>query len=237
MTILAIDSSGDVCAVALGDGEKTAAEYHFRHHMDLLRRIVPNIDRVLADCGVKPADVDAIAVGLGPGSFTGLRIGVTVAKTLAYVLQKPVVGIGTLDVIARGVAASVRSHSEIICPMLFARAGEVYWAAFDSSGSHRLTEYAVSPVDRVLEQLPAMGAQIRFAGEGARRNWETISDRLGPSAVLCEKRQDHPRGAVLLELAAERLGSGDCDDVFAIAPLYIRKPTPVVRLETGRTDV
>lgn len=239
---MAIDSSGDTCALALGDGSALLAEYHFHHRMDLLRRIVPNIHRLLSDSAKEAGDLDGVVVSVGPGSFTGLRIGVTVAKTLAYVLGKPIAGVGTLDAMAR--AAAVRPAQEhkltgveVVCPMVFARANEVYWSMFDPSGTLRLAEYAVSTVDEALSAVEGAGGRARFVGGGARRNWEAISARLGGSVSLCDRWADFARGAALLELGAARLSAGDADDALTLAPLYIRKPTPVLRLEAGRTDV
>lgn len=241
MLALAIDSSGDTCALALGDGSELLAEYHFRHRMDLLRRIVPNINRLLSDCAKDVRDLDGVVVSVGPGSFTGLRIGVTVAKTLAYVLGKRIVGVGTLDAMARAAAVQpAEEHQttgdDVICPMIFARANEVYWSIFDASGTGRLAECAVSTVDEALSAIERMGGRARFVGAGARRNWEAISSRLGGSASLCDRWADFARGAALLELGLARLNAGDADDALALAPLYIRKPTPVLRLESGRLD-
>jgi tRNA threonylcarbamoyladenosine biosynthesis protein TsaB len=109
MLALAIDTSGDVAGLALATESKILAELSFRQKMDLLKRLVPNIDRILADSGKTRADLDGIIISLGPGSFTGLRIGMTTAKSIAQVLEKPVAGVPTLDVLAKGAAACPRS--------------------------------------------------------------------------------------------------------------------------------
>lgn len=195
MLTIAIDSSGEVCGLALGDRSAILAEYHFRHRMDLLRRIVPNMERMLCDCGKRARDIEGVVVSLGPGSFTGLRIGVTVAKTLAYVLERPIAGVGTLDAMARGAAGDALSaESATVCPMIFARANEVYYSVFDSAGRRRLTDIAVSPLEEALNTLETLGGRVRFLGSGARRNWGAISDRLGGSASLCDPWADFARG-------------------------------------------
>lgn len=233
MLAIAIDSSQDIGCIALGDDSRLVAEYHYAHKMDLLRRITPNIESILSDAGRAVQDLDCAIVSLGPGSFTGLRIGVTVAKSLAYVLQKPIIGVGTLDALARGVAPA---KTDVICPMIFARSGEVYWSLFDSSGLERLEDYRVSSLEEVLNAVAERGS-AHFCGTGARRNADAISATLGDSATVAAPWADFARGAVLLELGMRRFAAGDVDDAFALTPLYVRKPTPVLRMETGKFEV
>ncbi len=224
--LVAIDSSQEICTLALGQDSKLVAEYHFAHKMNLLRRLLPNIDAMLADSGIEKEALEGVVVSLGPGSFTGLRIGVTTAKSLAWVLGKPIVGIGTLDAIAHGASCG----QEFVCPMIFARADEAYWALFQRG--KRVTDYAVAPVNEIVDALAGKGP-VRFAGTGARRNWETISARMGDQAALAPACDDFARGAALIELGGRRLVAGDVDDAMTLSPLYVRKPTPVVRLEAG----
>ena len=228
MLAIAIDSSQDICTLTLGADSTLLAEYSFRHKMNLLRRIVPNIERILAGTDHSVQDLDGIVVAVGPGSFTGLRIGVTTAKSLAYTLAKPIVGVGTLDAIARSVSPV---KSDLICPMIFARAREVYWSLFDSTARERLSDYAVSPIDEVLDTLAARGGSIHFCGTGARRNADDIASRFADTALIAPPWSDVARGAALLQIGIERLESGNVDDAFTLAPMYVRKPTPVLRLE------
>ena len=221
MLTIAIDSSQEICALALARDSALVAEYHFAHKMNLLRRLLPNIDAMLSDAGVDKAEIDAVIVALGPGSFTGLRIGVTIAKSLAYVLGKPIVGIGTLDVMARGVSPV---EDALICPMIFARADEVYWSLFDSTGGTQLYDYTVSCIGDVLDDLAARGERVHFLGTGARRNWETIAARMGKSATISQPCADFPRGAALIDLGMRRLIAGQVDDAMTLSPLYVRRP-------------
>lgn len=222
MLTIAIDSSQDICTLALGRDSSLAAEYAFAHKMSLLRRVLPNIDWMLRDAGIAKADLDGVIVATGPGSFTGLRIGVTIAKSLAYVLNKPIVGIGTLDAMARGVTPA--EVGALICPMMFARADEVYWSLFDSHAATRSGDYLVSPIGQVVDDLAGRNRRIYLCGAGARRNWKTISTRLGDRAVLAPAWKDYPSGAALIDLGTRRLAAGDVDDAVMLAPLYVRKP-------------
>jgi tRNA A37 threonylcarbamoyladenosine modification protein TsaB len=118
--------------------------------------------------------------------------------------------------------------------MIFARADEAYWSLFDSKAGTRLTDYAVSPIDEVLDDLAARDKGILFVGTGARRNWEKISSRLGDAAKLAPAWCDFARGAALIDLGTKRLMAGEDDNAMAVSPVYVRKPTPVIRLETGQ---
>ncbi|MCE5313923.1 MAG: tRNA (adenosine(37)-N6)-threonylcarbamoyltransferase complex dimerization subunit type 1 TsaB [Armatimonadota bacterium] len=231
MLTIAIDSSQDMCTLALGLKNQTLAEVHFHHKMSLLRRLIPNIESMLSDAGYAPKNLDGIVASLGPGSFTGLRIGITTAKSLAWTLGKPIVGVPTLDAIALGAAnASV----ELICPMIFARANEVYWTLMDSTADVRLADYDVSTLPEVLDEVERRGLSACFCGSGATRNSETIRHRFGNKAVISRHWSDYARGAALLELGRKRLIEGLHDDAFTLTPMYIRKPLPVTKLESSQ---
>ncbi|MGC8862260.1 MAG: tRNA (adenosine(37)-N6)-threonylcarbamoyltransferase complex dimerization subunit type 1 TsaB [Armatimonadota bacterium] len=230
MLTLAIETSGEVCTLALGRDAGLLSERRFHHKMSLLRRILPNIENMLADARCRASDLDAIIVGLGPGSFTGLRIGVTIAKSLAYGLSRPVVGIGTLDALARSVAPT---SAEAICPMIHARANEVYWTVTDCSGTLRLADYHVGTVQQVLEEMAERQGKVHFCGTGSTRNAEAIRHVLGTKAIIGEKWSEYPCGAVLIDLGRSRVERGEFDDTMSLAPIYVRKPTPLVRLESG----
>lgn len=226
MLALAIDTSGDVAGIALGTEETLIAELHFRHKMDLLRRLMPNVRSMISDAGLSVSDLEGMVLSLGPGSFTGLRIGASAAKSLAYALGKPIVGLPTLDVIARGLLP----YNGLVCPMIHAKPGEVYAALYALEGTTVRKEMpeAALPVHEVLERLKEHGVgSVLFAGDGARRNTETLAT----AGVLAPPDHDFPRALTLLRMGIERLSDGDVDDVFSLAPLYVRHPTPEIRLE------
>ena len=233
MLILAIDTSDEVGVIALGKDSSLVCEYHFHSRMTLLKRLVPNIDRVLTDTGHTVKDLNGIAVSLGPGSFTGLRIGVTTAKSLAYTLGIPIVGIGTLDALAYSCGPSA---TDIICPMIHARTDEVYWSLFDSGGEMRLTDAAAGPVSAALKAAFERGETALFCGSGATKNAEAIRHTLGNKAIVQKSWTSFARGAAILELGHHLLQDGVAQDPASLIPLYIRKPTPVVRLETGEFE-
>ncbi|MCX6375956.1 MAG: tRNA (adenosine(37)-N6)-threonylcarbamoyltransferase complex dimerization subunit type 1 TsaB, partial [Armatimonadetes bacterium] len=121
MKCLALDTTTDVSSIALADESGIIAEYNFAHRMDLSRRLMPNIVALLTDCGMEMKDVEAIGVSIGPGSFTGLRIGVVTAKTLAQALSIPIAGVVTLDLLAHQFDYL---PDAVICPLIKVRKGE-----------------------------------------------------------------------------------------------------------------
>jgi len=229
MLTLALDTSGEICAIAVADDDRLLAERHFYHNMNLLQRLVPAIEDLTSEIGREASEVGCVVVSLGPGSFTGLRIGMTVAKSLAYVNKATIVGIPTLDALAAG---CMSGSFDVVCPMVHARAGEVYWTAFEGKPGKRLFDYSAASIDSVLDSLGDCG-KFLFCGSGARRNWEAITERLGEQAVLAESWADFPRGAVLLELGKEAITRGEQADAMTLTPMYVKKPTPVLKMETS----
>ncbi len=230
MLTLALDTSGEMCAIALADDDRLLAERHFYHNMNLLQRLVPAIEDMTSEIGKEASEVGCVVVSLGPGSFTGLRIGMTVAKSLAYVNRAQIVGIPTLDALA---AACTPAPADVVCPMVHARAGEAYWTAFDGKSGERLFDYSAASIESVLDSLAERGS-VLFCGSGARRNWEAIREQLGERATLAETWADFPRGAVLLKLGKEAIERGEQADAMTLTPMYVKKPTPVVKRESGK---
>ena len=130
MLILAIDTSTDCLSLALLRDDKIIGRFHRRSHMRHSTLLVPMIDKLVKKARLKIRDIDCFAISVGPGSFTGLRIGVTTVKGLAYSLNKPIVAVPTLDVIAR----NVKNFKGVICPVLDARKNKVYSCFYRSDG-------------------------------------------------------------------------------------------------------
>ena len=162
MKILAIDTSTDYLSLAITEDGKTLGKFHKkadRRHSILL---VPMIDRLLKKAKLKIKDINCFAVSVGPGSFTGLRIGVTVVKGLAYALKKPVVAVPTLDVIAYNALSS----KGVICPVLDARKNKVYACLYKSDGKKlkRLSKYLLLPPADLLKKTEKYD-KVLFLGD------------------------------------------------------------------------
>ncbi|MFQ3550356.1 MAG: tRNA (adenosine(37)-N6)-threonylcarbamoyltransferase complex dimerization subunit type 1 TsaB [Armatimonadota bacterium] len=232
MLLLAIDSSQEICSLALSKDSKLLYETHFEHHMSLLKRLMPNIFFVISESGYDVKDLSGIVCGLGPGSFTGSRIGITIAKTLAWSLNIPIVGISTLDVLAETLECDC---SEYICPMVHARKGEVFWSFYKQNSDNRLTEYKADVIEDIAQHLKLSDeySNCTILGSGAVRNYDLLKELLPNVRIHKSTNFTYPRGSKLLEMGEKRILANDFDNTLSITPLYVKKPTPVVRLETG----
>ncbi|MER5956031.1 tRNA (adenosine(37)-N6)-threonylcarbamoyltransferase complex dimerization subunit type 1 TsaB [Streptomyces sp. NPDC056121] len=203
MLLLALDTATPAVTVALHDGSSVVAassQVDARRHGELL---LPAVDRVLAEAGVRLDAVTGIVVGVGPGPYTGLRVGLMTADTFGLALGVPVHGLCTLDGLAY--AAEVDGPFVVATD---ARRKEVYWARYEDART-RVTEPAVDRPADIAEQvagLPAVGA-------GAVLYPDTFPDARAPENVSA---------AALAALAAEKLGAGE--ELRAPRPLYLRRP-------------
>ncbi|MEU1594910.1 tRNA (adenosine(37)-N6)-threonylcarbamoyltransferase complex dimerization subunit type 1 TsaB [Streptomyces sp. NPDC005708] len=203
MLLLALDTATPAVTVALHDGTSVVAsssQVDARRHGELL---LPAVDRVLAEAGTRLDAVTGIVVGVGPGPYTGLRVGLMTADTFGLALGVPVHGVCTLD----GLAYASDLHVPFVVAT-DARRKEVYWARYDDSRT-RVTEPAVDrPADiaETVSGLPAVGA-------GAL---------LYPDTFPQAREPEHVSAAALASLAAEKLAAGE--ELPAPRPLYLRRP-------------
>jgi len=210
MRVLAVETSTLAGGVALLDGERPVAEYVLDVSVTHSERLLATIDRVLADARWRPRDVQGLAVAVGPGSFTGLRIGIGTVKGLAVALRVPVAAVPTLD----AMAAAVPSSALPICPVLEARRNEVYASLyrFAADGLRREWEYlALTPqalAARLLEPTLLIGDGVDLVESPHAR-------RLPPPRRL-------PSPACVAVLGRERLLLGDTVGAAELVPLYIR---------------
>jgi len=234
--ILALDTSGDVCSVALTEDAALRGVIAFRHERRLGERLPRALQFLLADAAVTLAAVDLLAVGRGPGSFTGVRVGVTMAKTLAQTLDKPLVGVSSLRAIAFPLMAAA-GPGALVVAVTPARRGVVVAAAFPGGGDE-----AAGPDVVAVEDVALWASRV-----AARPNASSGADRL----IVCGEASVAPLGeiiapaggvfgggviavdaapsaAVVARLAYERvvIRGGAPDDCFTLTPLYVA-PTPV----------
>jgi tRNA threonylcarbamoyladenosine biosynthesis protein TsaB len=218
MKILAIDTSTRMGSIALVEGPLLKAQHILNIRATHNQRLLPGIERILADAGWSLNDLDGFAVSLGPGSFTGLRIGLSIVKGLAWATGKPLAGVPTLDALA--VNVSLVSHK--ICPILDARKGEIYTALYrqgDEAIPQRLTSYmAVKP-----EELVALISEATvIIGDGLLSYGDYLKRELGNRLVLAPPHLNVIHASSVAWLGWHRLRSGESEDVSRCAPLYVR---------------
>lgn len=224
--LLALETSGDVCSVAVLRGGQFVAEHRFRHGMHLSERLMGQLDAVLKEADATLEAVTAFAVGIGPGSFTGTRIGVMTVKTLAAVTGKPLFGVSGLEALA---AEFVGLRDALIVPMLPCRTGVVFTALFAVEGEapRSLAEPAALSLDALSALLLEQSQpSVIFCGPAAARYAEPLRAALGESSQsLSFLRASDPGAAQIAWLASRRSAAGlSPDDPLALVPLYIAPP-------------
>jgi tRNA threonylcarbamoyladenosine biosynthesis protein TsaB len=216
MLILGLETTGEVCSVAIRDERGTAEERRFRHGRRLSERLIGLVDGLLLEAGLRLEQVEGFAVGVGPGSFTGLRVGVMTAKTWAELFDRPIVGVSSLEAVARPFAW----HPGPVLPLVRARPGWVYCARFQSG--RELQPVAIARVEELSERLrePGQDTPTLLCGPGVAlclADLSSTSDGLiGPA--------DDPTASVIAEIGWERIMAGQRDDPMGLAPLYVSPP-------------
>ena len=229
MKILGLDTSTPVGSIGIIDDESVVAEYSLNVVETHSSRLMPAIDEVLRRASLKIHDIEAFAVAIGPGSFTGLRIGLGTVKGFCYALKKPIVGVVTLDALAY----NVKFVDKLICPILDARRGEVYAALYRGFAGGRLerqTDYLCTKIEPLLETI---AEPTVFLGDGLNSYKDNIAETLQDKAIFTTPFFGLCRGAAVALLGYERLKAGESDDYFSITPFYIRKSEAEVRFEAG----
>lgn len=236
MYILAIDSATPVAGVALLRDETLLVETFANIGLTHSETLMPMVDRALKDAGLAVGQLDAIAVTIGPGSFTGLRIGLAAAKGLALAADKPLIGISTLEVLAHNLSYS----SLLVGTILDARKGEVYAACFDASQAYprRLgEEIACSPEDFCREAdhwLNETGRSgLVLLGDGFMTYRQQFTDHWGDKLKSLPPQQQLPRAASLGSLARLKALENDYSDRLLLKPAYIRLSEAQNRLGVG----
>lgn len=218
MKILGIDTSTMMGAVGIVDGTEPVAELRTNISVTHSERLMLHIDGLLKSAMMSLSDMDGFAVSLGPGSFTGLRIGLAAVKGLAYATGKPVAGVGTLDVLADNLPYCAHQ----VCPVLDARKKMVYAAIYSQPVGERMTVMEPS-VMSPEELVVAIGTKTVFTGEGAKVYRELIAERLGEMAVFAPAIYGYPTGTAVALRGHVEIEAGRASDPFALLPLYIRK--------------
>jgi len=237
MKILAIETTTLAGGVALMDEEKLIAEH--RLHVDArhAERVMVSIDQILNQGQTKVADLDAIAVSIGPGSFTGLRVGLSTAKGLAMGAGLPLVLVPTLEVMG----AAFPFVKPIVAPIIDARQAHVYWAVFDTASgllSRCLPDAASSPalaIETIASSEHWATRDVLCVGDGAMKYREMISEKMGGRACFPGKALQFPSAAHLAELGIMRFLKGEVTSPELATPIYIRASAAELKHAAAKT--
>lgn len=217
MKTIGIETSGLVGSVALCDGSEVLAQRSFDKGMRHGKALVPSIEEMCKSLGLEPEDIDLIAVSHGPGSYTGLRVGITCAKVLAYTLSRPLVAVSTLDVLAEN---APRSEGGIVCPVLDARRERVYACIYrcEKDVWRRVSEPMVVYPQKLLEELPRPALVF---GDGSVKYTKVFSV---DGVDFGDDDMGMAKARVVASLGRTAFDKGETIDPYQLQPLYMGIP-------------
>ena len=234
MRILALETSAKAVSAAVTEDGKVLCSGYQDTGLTHSRTLMPIVEAMLKNTGLTVQDCDAVAVAAGPGSFTGIRIGVSAAKGLAFAADKPCAAVSTLEAMARNVA---HMDALVVCAM-DARRSQIYNALFEIRGGKpvRLCEDHAISLAELGEELGKMQKSVFLVGDGAELCYTTLLERLPQLTLLPEHlRQQRASGVALA--AWEKIGRGESGNAAALVPNYLRlSQAERARLEKTKTE-
>lgn len=217
MKVLAIDTSTFVLGIALVDENKVIGEVITNLKKNHSIRLMPAIDELMKDAGVHPKELERIVVAHGPGSYTGVRIGVTTAKTLAWTLGIPLVGISSLEAVAQ----NGRYFNGVVSPIFDARRGQVYTGLYGANDGQlkNIVEDQICMVEDWANHLNSQYEKVLFLGNDLSIHKDVIKEQLGEKVQFGEFSDHNPRPSQLARLGMKR---EPINDIHTFTPNYIR---------------
>lgn len=224
MLTLAIDSSTDILGLALLDSGQLRGEYNLSLKRQHSEKLLPLMEELFELLEIKAEELEAVAVAVGPGSFTGLRIGISTAKMLGRIFSIPVKGISTLEIMAAG------SEGDYILPLLDARRKRVYYSFYQRN--EKQNDFFLKEIKKAasaeIDQLPKIlsefkNKKITIIGEMTAE----VQQVLAEESFLVKQaaaEKNFTRAAVLARLGQDYINSGQEDDIYQLKPTYLKKP-------------
>lgn len=215
--LLAIDTSSLVLSCALAEEDRIVSEWTVQKKLTHSEQLIPHMDLMLKEAGAEKSEITALAVSIGPGSFTGLRIGLATAKMAAYIWKVPLVGVDTLEALAWNMAGS----QAYILPLMDAQRGNVYTALYGAySEMWKEAPEGVAPIDAVIDAAVKHGGPIIAVGECADKYGEKLTE----AGILLAPPQNRCARAGSVAMAAlQKLKKGSRDNPLTLLPNYIRR--------------
>lgn len=216
MKILAIDTSNNTLGVALLNGSQVAGEFITNVKKNHSVRAMPAIEQLMKDCEIKPKDLDKIVVAKGPGSYTGVRIGVTIAKTLAWTLNIPISGVSSLEVLAM----NGKYFDGYIAPLFDGRRGQIFTGLYQWKDNQMvcIKEDRLVQSRDFAQELLELDKQVLFIGNDMNIHRDTLQTILGEKAVFADTTQLNPRPGELAFLGSHAAN----ENVHDFVPEYLR---------------
>jgi tRNA threonylcarbamoyladenosine biosynthesis protein TsaB len=219
MKVLGVDTATSCGGIGIIDDDRIVAEHTFGPGDAPSATLIRAMQTILDGSGLDLGAIEGIAISLGPGSFTGVRVGLSAVKGLALATGRPVVGVPTLDALA----SQLPRTPYLICPLLDARKGEVYVALYKQrvrGDVERLTPYQVLSPAALLAEISSQ--ETTFLGDGAEVYRELITGHLGERAFFAPSHLRFLHGTTVATLGLKRIKRGERDDIASLVPLYVR---------------
>ena len=220
MSILAIDTASSVSSVAVARAGKLAAEVSVEAGHTHSETLLSHIEGALAFAGVEKAALAGVAVSIGPGSFTGLRIGLATAKAIAYGLGIPLVGVSTLAALALAFPLA----GIYTLALMDAQKGNAYAGLYEwqDGALHEVQPVHVAPLAEAIEEAASLGRPVLLVGELAQKKRARL-ENLPANVTLAPAHLAAARASHVAQLGLSRLAAGESDDVMTLEPFYIRR--------------
>ena len=221
MIILAIDTSGPVAGVALLKDGVLIGEYNVENEKKHSVTMMPMMEALFPAAGISVNDIDGVAVSCGPGSFTGIRIGIAAAKGIAYAVNKPVAAVPTLEMLAW----NFWGNTSVICPMMDARRQQVYNGLYEfENGSLKvIKDSRALPVTDVITELNEAGKPVVFLGDGVPVYRDIIEENIRVEHSFAPPHLNHQKASSLAALGTEFFKAGRVVSAEELVPEYLRK--------------
>jgi len=226
MKLLALDTSSMTATVALLDDDKLIGEYTLNHKKSHSQKLIPMIDELIKSCDLTPKDIDVFAVSLGPGSFTGLRIGIATITAMAQALDKTVVGVPTLEALA----FNLFNCEGLICPIIDAQRDSVYTGVYQCMDGNmvEVVEPQMIHIDDLISILKEEDEKVFFVGDALEKFYDILKERLREQFNVPPKRFLIPSASSVGEVARIKLKQGITSDII---PIYMRKSAAEVQYD------
>jgi tRNA threonylcarbamoyladenosine biosynthesis protein TsaB len=218
MLILAVDTSSKSASIALLRDDDVLSEIFFNLDVNHSVVLLPALHHLLRLSRIELNEIDVFACTIGPGSFTGLRVGASTIKGLALATEKPIAGVSTLEALAFNITCS----KIIVCPMLDAKKDQVYTALYRTAQDYTLEEIKSERVTDVRGFLQCIDEEVIFVGDGSVKYAGLISDMLPGKCYFTSGCHQYVRAAVVGVLGKKKYSEGDVLDSVTLAPVYLR---------------
>lgn len=220
MKILAIDTSGPNCSVAVLDEQKIIANFNINIGKTHSETLLPLVDELSKFSNISLNDVDIFACCIGPGSFTGIRIGIATVKGFALSLNKPVIAVSTLE----GLAYNISTFDGLVCSILDAKNNNVYAALYKLNSAPEIVgDYLTDSIDSLIEEIKKHHKKVLFVGDGAISYHEKLQNELKENAFFTPYHLNEQSAVSIAKAAFDKYNKNKIETVDNLHPLYLRK--------------